>query len=185
MAPCEGLVHLRRSRESDARGIAEVHVKTWQQAYRDQLPAFFLNALSIDARERYWANELHLLPAARRPWVAESDAGLVGFAYAGPSRDEASAGLIGEVYAINVLPDCWERGLERQLLAHCERDLLDHGYHEAVLWLLADNLRARLFYEDVGWQADGATKSEQIGGRDVTEVRYRTELDRSRVADLI
>lgn len=185
MARCEGMVHLRRAREDDARAIAEVHVRTWQAAYRDQLPEPYLNALSVDVRERYWATELHLMPADRRPWVAETQSEIVGFVAAGPTRDEAAGDMTGEVYAIYVLPDCWDRGLGRNLLAHAERDLLSHGYNEAVMWVLTDNARARAFYETAGWHADGGFKHDSIGGREVDEVRYRIALEKSRVGELV
>ena len=67
MAPCEEIFHIRRSREDDARGIAEVHIKTWRDAYRGQLPSAFLAGLSVDNRERMWTNELHVLPPDTRP----------------------------------------------------------------------------------------------------------------------
>jgi ribosomal protein S18 acetylase RimI-like enzyme len=175
------IVHLRRARESDAPGIAAVHVRVWQQAYRDQLPRAYLNALSVADRERFWSNELHVLPMERRPWVAESQGGIVGFAVAGAARDHDLTSDTGEVYAIYVLPDYWERGLGCNLLIHCERDLIGHGYQQAVLWVLTSNAHARGFYEACGWALDGATKAREIGGRAVDEVRYRLTLDRSRV----
>jgi ribosomal protein S18 acetylase RimI-like enzyme len=185
MGACDGMIHIRRARETDARGLAEVHVRTWQEAYRDNLPGSYLKALSIDAREGHWRKELHAISAERRPWVAEATGQIVGFVAAGTARDEAADPHTGEVYAVYVLPDCWDRGVGRTLLAHAEHDLLEHGYEDAVLWVLADNERARAFYEMAGWQADGGTKHDIIGGREVEEVRYRLTLERSRVAELI
>ncbi len=182
MAKCEGMVHLRRARQSDARGIAEVHVGTWRHAYRNLLPAAYLDSLSVDARERFWATELRVLPAGRSLWLAESDGQIVGFANAGPSRDDGMPPSTGEVYAIYVLPECWDRGVGRNLLVHAERDLIEHGYDEATLWVLESNDRARRFYEAAGWRTDGAIKVDRIGDRQVREVRYRLPLERSRVA---
>lgn len=182
METYEGMVHLRRAREADARAIAEVHVRTWQQAYRDILPVGYLQALSVEARERYWATELRVLPAERRPWLAEAGQDVVGFVSAGPSRDEGMPPSTGEIYALYVLPECWARGVGRSLLLHCERELIQHGYEHATLWLLADNDRARAFYEANGWQPDGAVKQDRIGDREVAELRYRRTLERSRVA---
>jgi ribosomal protein S18 acetylase RimI-like enzyme len=182
MATYDGMVHLRRAREADARAIADVHVRTWQQAYRDILPAGYLQALSIEARERYWATELRVLPAERRPWLAEAGPDVVGFVSAGPSRDEGMAPSTAEIYALYVMPECWDRGVGRSLLLHCERELIQHGYEDATLWLLADNDRARAFYEAHGWQPDGAVKQDRIGDREVAELRYRRTLERSRVA---
>lgn len=185
MPPCDEVVHYRRAHEDDARGIAEVHVQTWREAYRDQLPANFLSDLRVEARESYWQQELHVLAPDRRPWVAEASGQILGFVASGGSRGELARQGEGEVYAIYVLPDCWARGVGRSLLAHAEHDLLQHGYSEAILWVLAENVRARYFYEQAGWQADGATKIQQIGGRDLAEVRYRIALDKSRVAALV
>ena len=179
------MVHIRRARLSDARGMAQVHVRTWQEAYRDSLPPAFLRALNTDARESFWRDELRTLAPDRRPWVAEATGQVVGFVSSGATRDEAARPLTGEVYAIYVLPDCWDRGVGRTLLAHAEHDLIAHGYEQAVLWVLADNQRARTFYELAGWQADGGTKHDSIGGREIGELRYRLTLERSRVAELV
>ena len=185
MGACDGMVHIRRARASDARGMAEVHVQTWQETYRDQLPGLLLKAVSVDAHESHWRNELRAMSPERRPWVAEANGRIVGFIAAGTARDETAGPLTGEVYAIYVLSDCWDRGVGRNLLAHAEHDLLNHGYNQAVLWVLADNLRARALYEQADWHADGGTKNDAIGDQRVTEVRYRIALERSRVAELV
>ena len=143
MAGCSEVVHVRRAHPQDARAIANVHVETWREAYQGVISSAYLNALSVDQREDWWAKELRTLPPERQPWVAETREGIVGFAISGGARDgDVQAGM-GEVYAIYVLPDCWERGVGRTLLAHAEHDLLEHGYSDAVLWVLADNPRAR------------------------------------------
>jgi ribosomal protein S18 acetylase RimI-like enzyme len=180
MPGCTGVVHIRRARPTDAHGIADVHVRTWREAYLGLLPAAFLAGLSIDARERFWAAELAVTPAERMPWLAESDGQVTGFVSAGAARDVDAGPEVGEVYAIYVLPDCWDRGVGRDLLRHAEDDLRSHGYSAAVLWVLAGNNRARRFYERAGWILDGS-RTEMIGGIELDEVRYRLTLDRSRV----
>ncbi|MDQ3938372.1 MAG: GNAT family N-acetyltransferase [Chloroflexota bacterium] len=182
MGTCDAMIHLRRAAEADARGIAQVHVGTWRHAYRGLLPGEYLAALTVESRERYWANEVRVLPRDRRPWLAEADRQIVGFASAGPSRDDNASPSTAEVYAVYVLPDCWDRGVGRNLLAHAERDLREHGYDEATLWVLADYERARRFYEAAGWQTDGSVKTDRIGERELMEVRYRRPLQRSRVS---
>lgn len=183
MAGCDEVVHIRRARQTDARGIAQVRVETWRAAYDELLPKRFLDGLSVDQSEQRWAQEMRVLPADRQPWVAETHERIVGFVIGGPARDDTLPMGTGEVYAIYVLPDCWERGVGRSLLSHVERDLAGHGYDQAVLWVLADNARARYFYESAGWQLDGASKVDTIGGIEVSEVRYRITLEKSRVAE--
>lgn len=50
---------------------------------------------------------------------------------------------------------------------------LQDSHTEATLWVLEANARARRFYERKGWAVDGAAREEEVGGRRVTEVRYR------------
>jgi len=62
---------------------------------------------------------------------------VVGFASFGPARDSDAACDIGQLYAINLDPDVWGRGLGRALLNVTDR-LRELGYVEAVLWVVPD-----------------------------------------------
>jgi len=181
MGACDAIAVIRRARADDAQGIADVRVRTWQEAYRQIMPTAFLNGLSVDADEKRWRELLNAPSPNRRTLVAESDGQVVGFVTAGVLRGETEQPLSGEVYAIYVMPDCWDQGVGRQLLAHAEQGLMEQGYAQAVLWVLADNQRARAFYERAGWHADGGTKRATFGGREVEEVRYRIALGMSGV----
>jgi hypothetical protein len=48
-------VEVRRARVGDERAIADVHVRTWQAAYRGQVPDAFLDGLSIERRTQAWS----------------------------------------------------------------------------------------------------------------------------------
>jgi ribosomal protein S18 acetylase RimI-like enzyme len=176
MPVCDGVVHLRRATEADARAIAEVHVSTWRHAYRGLMPQALLDGLDVDAREQFWRRELTLEAPDRRPWLADAQGEVAGFVSAGASHDDDAQPWTGEVYAVYVSADCWDRGVGRNLLAHAERDLRTHGYSEATLWVLAANERARGFYEAAGWHLDGRRKSDSFAGTELPEVRYRKTL---------
>jgi ribosomal protein S18 acetylase RimI-like enzyme len=178
MGTCDGLIHLRRATEADARAIAEVHVDTWRRAYRGLVAQDLLDSLNVDSRERFWQRALAAMPADRRPWLAEADTEVVGFVSAGAAEDQDAKPTTGQVYAIYVSADCWDRGVGRNLLGHAERDLRDHTYVEATLWVLATNERARRFYEAAGWHPDGAEQTQTFGGAELHEVRYRKTLER-------
>jgi ribosomal protein S18 acetylase RimI-like enzyme len=174
---CDGEIHLRHATERDARAIAEVHVRSWQQAYRGQLPQSFLDSLSISDRAASWQRRLQTAPGADRPfWIAEVPGKVVGFVNTGPSRDDDTPSGTSEIYAIYVHPECWEKGIGTRLLERAVHDLRRHGYSSATLWCLATNAQARGFYERAKWRADGATKRETVGGVETEEVRYRLPL---------
>jgi len=176
MGGCEGLVTLRRAKEADARAIAEVHVATWRRAYAGLMPAELLDALDVNRRAAFWARVIATSPAVRRPWVALAEGNVVGFVSAGESHEDSAPTTIGEIYAIYVAAECWDRGVGRNLLGHAERDLRENRYHVATLWVLASNERARRFYEAAGWQPDGRERTESFGEADLLEVRYRKAL---------
>ena len=69
---------------------------------------------------------------------------------------DVSDGETGELYAINLDPDHWGRGLGRALLAEVTRGLADVGYHSAVLWVATGNERARRLYESEGVDGRGS-----------------------------
>ena len=157
---------VRAARPEDARGIADVHVRTWQAAYGHAFPAEVLDELSVDERESGW---LERLEAGMDIWVAGDGEAIVGFAAAGPSRTEEES---VELYAIYVLPEHWGSGAARELMAAAIGSFVEGQYASAMLWVLADNPRARRFYEREGWQLD-ATRTDAVGGVEVEEARYR------------
>jgi len=162
-------VTVRAATPDDARAIAEVHVRTWQEAYRHAFPAEVLETLDVDERELLWTD---LLGRPEPAWVAEDGGRVVGFANAGPSRTEED---VAELYAIYVLPEAWGGGAGRQLMAAVISWFLTEEYTTAMLWVLEDNPRARRFYEREGWRHDGG-RTETMRGVDVEEALYRLTL---------
>ena len=141
----------------------------WQSAYRHVYPAADLDALPIDPER--WRSRLHVPPPGWTTMVCEHEGRVVGFASAGPSRDEDE---LGELYAIYVEPEAWSTGAGRALMAAAEQRLSSE-YDAALLWVLEDNPRARGFYERGGWVPDGVRKAEERLGVRAPEVRYRKD----------
>lgn len=172
---------VRRAQPDDAQAIAAVHIRTWQSAYRRQLPDDYLDGLSQDLSRRteMWQTEISTPRSPKHEvWVAAVDKRIDGFVALGPARD-ASSNITGEVYAIYVSPDRWGRGQGRTLFSHATNRLASFGYSEAILWVLESNRRARRFYEIAGWIADGGTKLEtRPNGMELREVRYRISFAR-------
>jgi GNAT superfamily N-acetyltransferase len=168
-------VEVRQATARDAEAIGAIQERGWQVAYRHIFPAAELGRGGFIQIDR-WRSRLAEPPAGWSTFVAERDGVVVGFASVGPSRDERG---LGELYAIYVDPEDWSTGAGRMLLARAE-ELLAVEYATATLWVLEENPRARSFYEQGGWAADGARKAEQRWGVRAPEVRYRKELKSSR-----
>lgn len=172
------IVAVRRARREDAEAVAEVHVRTWQTAYRGQLSDDFLDNISVEARTENWRRIIDRLGDSRSMvWVAERKGDVVGFVNTGPTRDEDSdPSTMGEVYAIYVLPPLWGQGIGRALMQSALDEMRSQGFEDVTLWVLETNIRTRHFYEAAGWRPDGGARDEMIGGVPSRLVRYRVAL---------
>jgi GNAT superfamily N-acetyltransferase len=159
-------------------GIAIVHVRSWQAAYRGLVPQEYLDSLDVEQRYIVWAR---IIGQAEWPragtFVAEDGGDVVGFASICPSRDDdAESASAGELAAIYLLPGSWGKGLGRELMASALSARSDAAFDEATAWVLDMNGRARRFYEAAGWHADGAVKQDGRRSFVLNEVRYRCAL---------
>jgi len=169
---------VRSAEPADAAALGRVHVRAWQAAYPGVMPDDFLDGLDPVQFGERWARSLaEPAPRTSRLVVLTETGDLAGFAGVGPVRDDGASGPgLGELYAINLDPDAWGRGLGRQLLSAATVELVGLGFTEAVLWVATGNARARRFYEAAGWSLDGAERTDQTFGPPIAEVRYRLVL---------
>jgi GNAT superfamily N-acetyltransferase len=169
-------MRIREAGPSDARPIAEIHVRAWRAAYRGQMPDEYLDALSVEDRLEQHEWTIRNPRETWRLWVAEDGGRPVGFAVTGPSEDADADDRTAEVYAIYLEPDSVGTGVGRELFGHAVEDLRGRGFRTATLWVLQTNERARRFYERAGWATDGTTASERIDCAMLPTVRYRAHL---------
>jgi len=161
---------------SDARDIAQVHVLTWQSAYRGVVPDEYLQALSVEKRAAFW--ESSIARGTPELWVAEHESLTVGWISFGPSRDADAAPDTGELEAIYVLPEHWTTGTGRALWQTAKARLEQRKFSSVTLWVLEENERATRFYHAAGFACDlSSRKQHDIGGKRLWEVRYTRQLE--------
>ncbi len=166
---------VRRAAFEDAAAIAQIHVRTWQVAYRGLLPDELLEGLDVQQRTSMWRKILGATASSTAVFVAERGAEVAGFcAIAESSRDQDADGLVGEVGAIYVEPRLWRRGVGQALMDAALRQLRDQGRTQVTLWVLPENESARGFYARSGFEPDGAERIDDSTGQ--MEVRLRAPL---------
>lgn len=187
------MITVRVAHPDDAEALAAAHIEGWRVGYRGLMPDEFLDAPEFAAQRldrwrmwtwRDWAPGSEL-------FVGVDNGRAVGFGHVGAARtqpqcDQASPSgtafstTTGEVYAFYVHPDAWGSGAAAAIMQRCRQFLQEHGFVDAVLWVLRDNPRARAFYEKTGWTGTG--RSTDFAGPStaaalpspITEVEYRT-----------
>ena len=165
---------IRDARDEDAEAIAEVHVASWQQAYRGMLPDEYLDGLQPADRLPFWRERLARPPARSVVLLAEEEGQVLGFPTCCPTPTWAARGRWCPTSTCT--RGAWGRGLGPALLGAAVDRARSLGYAHAELWTLVRNARARHVYEREGWSTDGTQKSEEAWGVELPEVRYTLEL---------
>jgi GNAT superfamily N-acetyltransferase len=145
-------VIVRAARAEDVEAMARVH---------------WLSAKAAYGREEDFARRLRSTRDAFelghvRCFVADDDGELVGIANVGPDV----------LYALYVHPARWGDGVGQALLEQAHSALAE-TCDEAELTVLADNARARRFYERNGWACSEELTEPHFGGEPTRVARYR------------
>ena len=161
-------ISIRRARPGDARMLSEVFDAAWAEAYQGIIPGVALRRFIAKRGVPAWRAMI-----GRGRGLAAMEAGerIVAYAAYGRARDRLlrTEGEIDELY---VVPEYQGLGLGSRLFRAVRNDLTDHGLTRVGVWALAENSRARTFYEGLGGIA-GPEATERMSGCCLPKVGYR------------
>ena len=166
---------IRPATPRDAHGIATVHVKSWQAAYRGLLSDRLLDNLdsTLERRANYWRT------VADDPehdlFVADQANQIVAFGSISACRDEDMGPEVGELLTIYALKEVWGHGIGYAMYEALDAALIARQFTQVNLWVLAGNDRAIRFYERNGFVRDTSPhgiKTEQVREETLTEWRF-------------
>lgn len=162
---------IREASTGDTEVISTIGVTSWQAAYRGLVPDEYLDSLSAEEREKHLAKSLAI--PTNRFAIAEVEGKSVGMICFYPLCNEKSAGVEWELEAIYLLPQYWNKGIGRALIQYAFQYMIVNNAYVCNLWVLADNQRARKFYESMGMTFSGIEKTVTIGYKDLMAVNYQ------------
>ena len=139
---------LRQATPDDAEAIVRMHTLAHEECYPHLLSPAFFAARREAIPERVARRRNHLDVEDPRVIAVDANNAVVGFADAGPGRDEDGPVPL-ELYSIYILARAQGIGLGSALVGAAI------GESPAYLWVLEDNLRAQAFYRRHGFQPDG------------------------------
>lgn len=165
-----GPVKVRRATVDDAALIAQVRIDSWRAAYRGMIPDAYLDGMKVEDSTRMWTRVLGAASDAACTFVAEVEGELVGFA-AGITLAERKLDFDAELTALYVLPSAQRAGIGRRLLTEVAATLGAAGAPNLLVWVLAQNGKARDFYVhlDAHLLAEQTFKWDEL---DLIEVAY-------------
>ena len=161
----------------DAKAIAEIHVATWQAAYKDLMPEDYLAKMTVDKRQAYWREAIEY--SEPQVLVATDGDQLVGFVGFDRSRDPKTRSTVGEIWAIYVAPAHWRKGVGLALWDGARDGLKDEGCTQVTMWVLLGNEPALQFCEHAaGFKREmPSLKTVDFGSIRLEELRLKRAID--------
>lgn len=152
--------------DDDLFAVSNVYEASWKYAYKGMIPQDYLDSIP----KGKWAGSI--TKAGMHALVMIENGCIIGTACICRSRWEDFKNF-GEIVSIYFLPEYIGNGYGTQMLKRCIEELKRFGFTELLLWVLEDNIRARLFYEKNGFRFTGEYRNDNIGGKDLREMMYQ------------
>ncbi len=149
----------------DRMAISEIYEESWKYAYKGIIPQDFLNSIP---KGRWLSN---LDNPTWKTLICVDDGRIMGTSSFCRSRFEQFHDW-GEIISIYLLPDYMGKGFGKTLMKFAISELKMQGYENIFLWVLEENIRARRFYEKIGFLPTDVFLDDNIGGKDLREIRY-------------
>jgi ribosomal protein S18 acetylase RimI-like enzyme len=161
----------------DAQAIADIHVATWQAAYKDLMPADYLQTITAAKRLKYWREAIEF--SEPQLLVATEGEQVVGFVGFDRSRDAGTKSSVGEIWALYVAPAHWRQGAGLALWDGAREGLKEEGCTQVTSWVLLRNEAALGFYEHAaGFKREmPSLKTVAFGSAKLEEIRLKRAVD--------
>jgi L-amino acid N-acyltransferase YncA len=162
---------IRNAIFNDIPRLAEIHVRAWQAAYAEILPADYLSSLSIEKATLKWSNWIKNPKPGQFHLVAEKEGHrVIGFASGGPEKTRSPRNW-GELSAIYVQSGYQKQGFGTALFLSVVESFTHQGFKGMISWMLVEN-PAGGFYQKLGGKQKGS-KEEIIGGMENKMIAYQ------------
>jgi len=148
---------IRYAKLEDAKILGKIHSESAQAGFRGIIPDNTLeDVFSIERRTKRFINELSEgSPKTGIVFEGNKPAGLISFGGCRYGNDDKSWIEIWRVY---LMQEFWGNGAAKDLIEWGINEITKENFENIELWVLEENIRARNFYEKIGFQHDNVHK---------------------------
>ncbi len=168
---------IRQANILDIDGIAETHVRSFQEGHRDFMPEESLAKVNNDDLKHRWQNRL--VQPNSHTFVAEDKQKIVGLVYLTICPKRAENGISAEFLYFYIDPGYWRKGIGTLLWKAIRNFLLKEKIPLAFGWVLKSNPKSRAFYESFGAKPDGVEQTVEKLGTTLVQIRYILKIEQS------
>lgn len=153
-------ITIRLASPSDALDMAEVHMRSWEVAYKDIIPAAYIREKNATRPALY---KRVITEENTDAYVIQCDGKTVGIMRIAPPQDDDVADAAYELHYIYLHPDYFRRGIGTKATEFAFDTVRSLCKRAMTLWVLEENVNSIRFYEKCGFVADGKTRSSEYG----------------------
>lgn len=160
--------YIRYANKEDVDTMALIHSKSFQQAFKGIIPDDFLKERFSYERlkDRLYKGVYEDTVTSCIMYEDDIPVGMQTFIKDTERHDSEI-----DIGTICLLPEYWGRNIGIEFIGWGLKELKRKGYIKVVLWVVEENVRARKFYEKVGFEHDGEIRIINTG-RELKEYRY-------------
>lgn len=161
---------IRYANLEDSDVLGKIHSGSSQAAFKGIITDHILNdVFSIERRTKRFISELSEgSPRTALVFEENEPAGLISFGKCRYGNNDKSW---LEIWRIYLTPKFWGSGVANELIEWGINEILKESFTNIELWVLEENMRARNFYEKVGFKHDNTFQIFNMG-KEIRELRY-------------
>jgi RimJ/RimL family protein N-acetyltransferase len=161
---------IRYANLEDSDVLGKIHSESSQAAFKGIILDNILNdVFSIERRTKRFISELSEgSPRTAVIFDENEPAGLISFGKCRYGNNDKSW---LEIWRLYLTPIFWGSGVAKELIEWGINEILKENFTNIELWVLEENIRARNFYEKVGFKNDNTFQITNMG-KELRELRY-------------
>lgn len=166
-------ITIRLAIPADALDMAEVHMRSWEAAYKDIIPAEYIKEKN-STRPALW--QRIITDDKTTQYVIQNDGKTVGIMCVVPRpQDDDADDTVCELEGIYLHPDSYRQGIGTKAMEFAFDTARGWNKYFMTLWVFSDNVNSIRFYKKLGFAPDGKTKTYDMG-KVMDCIRMRKEL---------
>jgi len=144
---------IRYANLNDAEALGKIHSESSQAGFKGIIPDDTLyDVFSLERRTNRFINELSIgEPKTAIAFENDQPAGLISF---GKCRYGNNDNSWIEIWRVYLIREFWGSGVAKDLIEWGINEIEKENIENIELWALEENMRARSFYEKIGFKHD-------------------------------
>ena len=137
-------VTIRLAVPADASDMAEVHIRSWEVAYKDIIPEEYIREKNAGRHELY---KRVITRGNTNTYVIQHGKKTVGVMRVAPPQDEDAGDNVYELHCIYLHPDYFRQGIGTKAMEYALSIARRLGKKTMIVWVLDENINSIRFYE--------------------------------------